>query len=503
MYMTKKDKINRKQIYSDSLQYVSASIFAQLIGLIRSVFIPIILTPIQLGTWNLMNVIIGYCANSHLGIIPGFNKKIPNLRKLGSKAEYHELKDSVFWLNLILGIITSLILIIFSFTFTKSYSVELKIVAGVVILQNVYIYFLALFRADKKFSLVSKGIICFSTFSSILVVLLSYLFSEPVFGALTGLIFGYLLVVVYWVTMGGYNITICLSWYQIRDAFKIGFPLITLSLLNIVLMSMDRWLILWKLSVEDLGFYALGIIVCGMFWTIPISIANVLYPRMIEQFASTGDRITVGRLLLNPVRAIASSMVLFLSIAIILLPIIISCLLPKYNQSIPLLEILVPGAYFLSIGTMTGNYIVSVNQQSWLIKIHFFAIVVGLLVDFSLLHAGFGVHGIAYGTICCYATYSFGYLLLALRFATNGRKESVKIIIQMGMLYVAMITVLKFTNLFVLSSNTIFVELFYALIRFCIVIIFLSPFIWILNRNSGVLSEIKLGLVKLREKRRN
>ena len=90
----------RKQIFKDSTQYLVSTVLAQGVGLFRSLVLPVLLGPAQLGIWNLMNVVIGYGANVHLGILHGLNKKVPMLRGLGNAREFDELKDSVYWASL-------------------------------------------------------------------------------------------------------------------------------------------------------------------------------------------------------------------------------------------------------------------------------------------------------------------------------------------------------------------------------------------------------------------
>ena len=70
-----------EKIVKDLKHYVSATIFGQGFSIIRSIFIPILFSPSQLGIWNLFNVLLGYFANAHLGLLHGMNKEIPYLRE--------------------------------------------------------------------------------------------------------------------------------------------------------------------------------------------------------------------------------------------------------------------------------------------------------------------------------------------------------------------------------------------------------------------------------------
>ena len=199
------DSSSKKRIIKDSATYLSSTILAQVLGLLRTLMIPILLGPTQLGVWNLMNVIVGYGANAHLGILHGLNKKIPYLKGLGKIEEIDELKDSVFWVNLLLGISTGAILFIVSFILDPLYATASRIIAVVIVLQIVWLFYFCMLRGDSHFNLVSKGITLLSFFSSTFIVFLAYIFTERLLGALFGLIISYVIVIFYWVVKSNYR----------------------------------------------------------------------------------------------------------------------------------------------------------------------------------------------------------------------------------------------------------------------------------------------------------
>ena len=71
---------DRKKVIKDVAQYSAATVIGQGVGMIRSVIIPVLLSPAQLGVWNLMSVVMNYAGNAHLGILDGMCKLIPILR---------------------------------------------------------------------------------------------------------------------------------------------------------------------------------------------------------------------------------------------------------------------------------------------------------------------------------------------------------------------------------------------------------------------------------------
>ncbi len=482
---------SKKQIIKDSAHYLTSTVLAQGLGLLRTLLIPILLGPAQLGVWNLMNVIVGYGANAHLGILHGLNKKIPYLRGLGKFEEIDELKDSVFWFNLLLGISAGGLLLITSFLIAPIYAFATRIIAFVIVLQMVYVFYFCMLRGDSRFNLVSKGIVLFSFFSSILVVMFAYVTHERLLGALYGLSISYVIVVLYWVLKAEYRFTFSVKLTLIKESFLAGLPLIVIGLMDMVLLTVDRWLIAWQLSSTSLGYYSLGIMASNLLGLVPTSAANVLYPRMLERFAKTHDPAAVCGYLLNPMRVIASLMIFLIGAATILIPVIIKLLLPKYITSIPLIEILVPGAYFLAIAPITGSFVIAINRQNALVMIQVGAICLGLIVDGCLLYLGYGIYGIAYGTICCYAIYGIGYLFIALYLSGDKLAKIIWTITEVLLLFTATIVALKATNIYSPSSFNWETHLLSALIKLLIFCAVVLPVVWLVNRNSGLFASIK------------
>jgi O-antigen/teichoic acid export membrane protein len=480
----------RKQIFKDSTQYLFSSVLAQGVGLFRSVLIPVLLGPAQLGIWNLMNVVIGYGANVHLGILHGLNKKVPMLRGLGNAREFNELKDSVYWVSLLLATIAGAALFLTSFFVEATYASALRIVALVVVLQMAYVYYFCLLRGDNRFDLVSKGIAGLSILSSATVLTLAYLCPDRLLGALWGIAVAYPFVLGYWYYKGGYRFSISLKREQIKDAFVLGFPLIILGFMDMIFLSMDRWIIAWKLSEMALGYYAFGIMAGNLLGLVPISASNVLFPRMLQRFAVSRDGFAVSGLLLNPVRAITSLMIFLTSAATIALPVVIRLLLPNYVPSISLIEILVPGAFFMAIAYSVGNFVVAINRQSVLIVVLFIAMTITLGLDIVLLRLGYGVRGIAYATILGYAIYGFGFLGVSVHLAQGKWSETLRFLLNHLALFLTMIIALNSTGRLVHHASPWTDQVFWAIVRLFVVSGLLLPVVWLANRNSGVWSSL-------------
>ena len=265
-----------------------------------------------------------------------------------------------------------------------------------------------------------------------------------------------------------------------------------------VLLTMDRWLIAWQLSATSLGYYSIGVMASNLLALVPTSAANVLYPKMLEQFALTHNPSAVALYLFNPLRAIAALMVLLVGMSTIFIPEVIILLLPKYNSSIPLIEILIPGAYLLSFTHIAGNYVITINRQNLLVMIQLTSICIGLIVDATLIYYGYGIYGIAYGTICCYAIYGLGYFSIALYLAGEKPIKIILAITEILILFIFTIIGIAITKYYFITSLDWKIHLFKVVSKLIIYASVVLPVIWLINRKSGLLASTNATFFKSR-----
>lgn len=475
--------VGRQQITKDSTQYLAATIIAQGVGMIRAFVIPVLFSPAQLGIWNLMGVILSYGANAHLGLLHGMNKAIPLLRGQGKVEELEAIKNSVFWLNLLLGALAGGMLWVASLIVPASYVSGLRVIAVVMFLQMIFYYLFSLLRADNRFGLVSQGVGVLSIFSTVLILLLAFSFADHLLGALIGLAGAYGVVVAYWFGKGRYRFVFRLSLGSIREALTLGVPLIILGVLDTVLLSVDRGVIAANLGEATLGYYALGIMGSNLLSLVPGAAATVLYPRMLERFAVARDPGAPRSLLMVPLRALAVLMPLLVVGVALGLPLLIQLFVPKYLPSVPIIEILIPGAFFLSTALVAGNYLVAINKQRLLINLQIAATLFILVVDTILLRAGYGVIGVALGTAAGYSIYGLSQTILAVNLALGQKAETIRFVARLLIPFIAMVLAIPVAGFLIWEGATPLGYVLSAARRLVLVMSVLLPVLWLVNRD--------------------
>ena len=491
--------INRRQtIIKDSTKFLSATVVTQAVSLVRGIILPVLFQPSQLGVWNLMNVILNYGANSHLGLLHGMNKTIPYLRGQKKSQKIAEVKNSIFWMNLLLGLFACGITMTVSFFVPGVYALSLRIIALCIFSQQIYLYLFGILRAENKFGLASKGSAGFSIISTALVVLFAVLFSAKLSGALLGIVCAFVIVVAYWLLKIRARFTLQVNWNIIRENFSVGLPIIIVGLIDVLFLSIDRWVIAIKLGEAPLGYYALGVMAANLLGSFLGPVISVLYPHTLERFAVAKNLLDMKQHLIVPIRILGTILVIIQGAAIIGIPLLIQLFLPKYLQSIPVLQVLLCGAFFWSIASVSGTFLIAINKQNCLIAIQVIAALTTIIIDVLLLKADYGILGVAIGTALGYCIYGLGYTLIAVRMVLEGKKEHLRFFGQLLTPFGALILAVVVGNCFIGEGTDVLSYLFTASLRISLLMSVLLLSIWFVNREINIMARIRAEFQALR-----
>jgi O-antigen/teichoic acid export membrane protein len=492
----------RKRVVKDSVQYFSATMIGQMFGLVRSILLPVLFTPTILGIWNLMQVVVNYGSNAHLGVLHGMNKLIPMLRgsDQATELEVENVKDNTFWVNSFLSFISFLCIWSASYFSPLAFVVPIRITSVIVLLTGIFYFYFSLLRADNRFRLVSLGVGGLSILSTTFVLIFAYLSSNPLYGALVGVALAYGSIILFWVFTGRYRYIFQIKTKIVKQCFRVGSPLLVLGFLNSIFISVDRWVIASNLEAKMLGYYAIAIMASSLIGIIPGSIASVLYPKMLERFGATGKESDLLSLVVGPERAITAAMSIVIGGAVIVLPFIVEMFMPKYLPSMPLLDILIPSAFFITTALIPGSFMVTINKQIILIYILIFSIFLALIFDMFVVKMGWGIIGIAWSTATVYAVYGISCTYSAARYVFKRGADTIVFLVEIYGVFVAMVIGLMLTTLIPPESETIGVAFISTILRLALFIAVLSPALWWSNRHGDVVREMFPGIFnKLKE----
>jgi O-antigen/teichoic acid export membrane protein len=130
----------------------------------------------------------------------------------------------------------------------------------------------------------------------------------------------------------------------LQQAFSFGWRSHFGAVLQYMQHRTDVVLIMWLLSVRDLGVYSLAIGIVELLWYVPQAVSQVLLPHIADSTEADANRITSAFCRAS----IAVTALLSVTLAT-LSTLVIPRLLPGFREAIPVIWILLPGTVIASI----------------------------------------------------------------------------------------------------------------------------------------------------------
>ncbi len=480
-----------KRIIRGSTHVLGGTVVASVLGMLRGFIVAGGLGPALYGAWNILMVIFTYNSYADLGLANGMNKEMPYLRGKGDASGAEAVKDNTFWAISLIATGVNIFLIAASFVFRarlpEGMVVAVCILAITNVLFHLYSFLVSLLRTDKEFGLFGLAQALLSLTSLAFVVVFFKVSPDRLYGALSALAIGYFFVALYIVCRTRYRVRLTLDLQRVIGIFKTGFPLITIQVGAILLISIDRWMIAGMIGQIDLGYYGIGLTMANFLFAGASTVAFTLYPFMLERFGQTNDAVQSERLVYTPLLVLSYLMAVGCTMTAFVIPPLITYVLPAYVSGITAVIILVFGVYFISIMTICGNFLVSVNKQSTILYVQMVLIPFSIALNYILIKIGLGIEGVAAGTAAIYVIYGTSVILVALRSFTreNGAlfAKAMRVYLPFA---VSLLSYLLLRGAFGSTSSSLKGDILVTALR---ISVFLGPVTllgWYLNRITGV-----------------
>jgi len=401
---------DRSEIARQVVQLSTANITVQVTRFIKNFLLARLLGPQLFGLWNGLQVLLVYGVNAHLGVLHAMNREVPLRRGRGQREAIPALArvSLTFTMMATLALAVVLVLISISPLVDGLEAVALRLLAAVLLAQQLYQFFQFWLRADDQFALLSRTLVVSAVIE--LAVTVAWVYYAGFLGIFYGFLAGALVAVV--LCLRAVNPAfwrLDFNFSLIPQLVRLGFPMMIIGLSYSLMTTLDRVLIINFLGAEQLGYYALGPLVLAALTYLPATINQVIYPKLGERYGATGEVRSVTGYVIRPTVITAYLMAFVLGGAYLGLPLLLH-LLPKYNAGLPAARILFAGFYFLSLVGASANLLVTINRQMQYLVTLCAAIALGLLLNFAAIFAGWGIAGIAATTSVTYFLYATGVI---------------------------------------------------------------------------------------------
>ena len=398
--------LRRDAIAKEFVIFASSSVVMQGSRFIANLWAAKQLSPPTMGIWNALSLILTYTPFITLGVLSGLGRDIPFYRGEGNNKNIVLAQSSALSIAISIAVCVALCVTLFTLAFISDslLRTSLLFLAMGIVAQMFFQYLQIYLRSDLLFGLISKQQVLFGGMVFLIVIPLLLLWGLP--GFILGQILTLLIVSAFVLTTGKITLRFGFDLDISKRLIKIGAPIMIAGLLFGLLTTIDRWLILYFLGSEQLGYYTLSIILLSLLMLLPVTISQQMFPRMAQTFGQTKNILALRPFLIKQI-VMTTFMLLPLLFGLYwLLPWIVESFIPEYTPGIDAAKIIIIGLSFLSISSGFVNFLNSVNKQMYFLIIQASALAVNVILDILFIKMGKGIEGVATGATITYIIYS-------------------------------------------------------------------------------------------------
>ena len=353
-----------KKVIKNILKVAISNIFTLLSGILVGFIVPKLMTngdsTADYGYYKIFTLYLGYVGLFHFGFIDG-------IYLLYGGKSYDELEKTRFRTYskffIIFQIIISAIITGVALCFINTNYGFIFVFIGINLLaENITMYYQFISQITGRFNELSLRNIVKSSLTIIAVIILFILFKTNIINYLHFQIYIVIVSVISFMLSCWYVITyreitfgksnkIKEELPSIKKFFIIGLPLLIANLVVNLILNIDRQFVSILYDEEIYASYAFGYNMLNLITTATSAISIVLYPTL--------KKLEFERLKLNYNNfiAIIAIFVSFCLIAYFPLNFIVTTWLEKYNESLPIFRIIMPGLVLTSaISMIMLNY---------------------------------------------------------------------------------------------------------------------------------------------------
>jgi O-antigen/teichoic acid export membrane protein len=390
-------------------KYSSSNIYSQILSILNAFIRPKLLTPDMYGLWQILIVIPKYSAYSTLGTHNILRYLIPYHDSRNEQEKIVDIQGSVFWGSFITKIFIAggIVVIALVGEFDLKIRIGLLTMAYLVIMEWYYDYYTNILKSYQKFTLITRANYLQATVAFVGSALLIYFFG--IYGVYLSAVITFIVLILYvrvrypFCHYGKFNLAIFF------DLVKRGFPIMIFNLSSVLISSTDKLVIAYFLGTEQLGYYGIAVIVLNFLMQIPGASREVLEPRLMQRLNHNLKEENLREYFLRPLVHAAYFMPLMIGPVFIIIPVVISFLLPRYVYGIEATQIISIGSYFLSMMYLARGIVIANNLQLRASLIMLIVVIVNLSLGTILVISGRGINGVA---ISCSISFFLLYVSL-------------------------------------------------------------------------------------------
>ena len=389
---------NKGKIATDTIVYALTSLVSQLLAMLRGIIVARSLGPATFGIWSGLGYIVTYSSYSSLGLFMSMSREYAYFTGKGDQPQVERIKDTAFSFGTLMACLVTLSLLMVAFLTRDRYSQVVGIgicaIAVATLLERVFMFYIAIYRLEKRIGALSLAMLMSAVLYSILAVFLvrdwglyALFFAFPL-SSIPG--------ILYLVARTNERFRLRFDVSQFLSLLRIGLPLhFGEGLAGTLMQTVGGMVILIFLGTTEMGYYGIGGTLVGVVLQVPSALAWVTNPYLLERYGKTEDIRSMESYSAKPTLLLAYLMPLVIGGVVLALPLAIRHVLPAYLPGLKAIRILLWGNFFRSLGFLAGNFLVAMDRQLHLVLIRFGGVALNVTLLYVLLSLGLRLEGVA------------------------------------------------------------------------------------------------------------
>lgn len=377
-----------------------------LLKIVRGLVIPKILAPGDYGLFASLGVVLSYTQYADLGVQYRLAKRLPQALANGGEEAYRKMAgQGGAW---ILSTSASIAICAFLFSFLQHgksmafYASAFRLVACVIVAAAVRQFLSVCLSAREEFRDATLGSIVLESTSLLAAIVL--LFWIGILGLVWAVFLAEIAGCVYYLCRLGV-FPLEFRWSQIWPMVREGGLLLTISIVDTVLLTIDQMFILGFYPKEQYGLYSFALFVAGAALSFSGVFLTILLPR-VQRLEAEGSREEAHRIGSASLHIYCLLTVAFLGILIPSVCSVIRFYLPKYDAAIPICVLLAGYSLVRGPAIILRPIYLSKNRESRLLSFQVLGVGLALGLDSLVIWSGGGLAAMAVSSLTAYAVVS-------------------------------------------------------------------------------------------------
>ncbi len=458
--------------------------------------------PYTFGVIATLNLFVMYSLFSSLGTLSAAEVKLPYYRGKGDIEHFEQIRSTTFSFTMLTGAIFSLG--VACWVVAEKSNLDEYIFIGLLVycvyffVNQISCFYITLLRVNHEFIFLSKYQFLSGFLTSIGNIFAVWLFGFKGFLAVAIIIV--LFQLFFLAKQVNYLPLFRINRNEVKILLTSGLPMLILGLSAQGMKTIDNFLVLKLLDIQQLGLYTIALMANTIVFSVTNSISNVLYPSMQEAYGKSGALESLRSYTIRPTLMMGALLPIMIGMLYFLVPMVVHWLIPEFVPGIISFKIIVLSTYFFAMINMLTGYLISIGKQKSLIIINvsILFLIVGLAGIFNFFSYGLAGVALATGTgyFICFVLVS----TLVLRQSTNWNQTFIFLKDSTLPFFFSLVLILIIDNFhyfFLIEDSK---DFFDAILQFVVFVVFYTPCILLLEKKIHLIGDFLMPIFRKLEK---